>query len=734
MDKDKAAIAAYKKRREKRMDEYERKENWVTIRGVHVLLDKHGNVINNFKDPEHKLKNLRFVDAVSSHTEGGKKVTDAPLQRKTHEAKFNEAMDKLSGKWGGAVTPESGTKNIANALHNLEQGAVVKAGSLQALKQGKGVFKIKGESGTMTAKQLAARIAKGITASGGFASGFPEVKEGTNTNIINKGSQRITHTAQNALESLYNKYKSNKFSRKGLDSMSKSYVSSLPDGSELSVGGNTFAKKNGSWSITDGGTKHKIADNIMAAVLLNHMSTGYSGGTLKVKLPAEVSKGTESKIEKAAEKVIESKPKPAEMPAEMPAEKPAAPAEKPAAKKLSASITDITSGTGTDAEKQSALADAINNMPDGTVIAYESVNKAGMPVVRKGTKMGDKLKFAVKEVPIKYITKSLLKAAANGKKVGTLDEFPEEAKSSESSAAPTTTESKPAESKPAESKPAESKPAESKPAATIPPPKTFATEKMKKAAAIKSDPAKYHPDTVAATYKDWKSSGYVTKFDDKQKKITNDWYAKQTDKVKKDFYAYTGSAYISINDALRDIATTDPGNYMKSRINGMTKALEENKSTEPMYLRRGCSFLSFAGMFGMTKKDLDDILKSDDAAEKVKETFLGSVGINNGFTSCGSTPGTGFTGKHVDMEIYCPEGTEYIFANPFSAHKSFKGSGEYETILQRGTAYRITGIEKTEYGRLKVKCEIVAQRMCVDNFGDDASNALAPSKKLAKAV
>ena len=131
------SIKKPQKRQIKRLDEYKNSENWVTINGVHVLLDKHGNVINNFKDSDHKLKNLRFVDAVSSHTEGGKKVIDAPINRKTHEAKFNDTMKKIaSALGGGAIKKDDAQKRMANAFANLEQGAIINAGDTKALKLG----------------------------------------------------------------------------------------------------------------------------------------------------------------------------------------------------------------------------------------------------------------------------------------------------------------------------------------------------------------------------------------------------------------------------------------------------------------------------------------------------------------------------------------------------------------------------------------------------------------------
>lgn len=314
---EKEAILLYYYRRQKRldsrgvrMDKYANEQNWVTIRGVHVLLDKDGNVINNFKDPQHKLSNLRFVDAVSSHSEGGKKVVDAPLDRQTHEQKFNDSMKKIAVSFSGNKNVEAAKKKIANALAGLEQGAVIESGDVTALKMGKGKFKIQGKKGDFTAQQVADRMNISVNDFSGVTKGFPKVKEGTNGNSIKKGKDRISHTATNALEDLYNKFKSNKYSMVGLRKMARGLAESLPTGSKVETAGFSFEKKKNGWNIEDkeSGESHKVSDVAFSEILLNDMKTGYAGGTLKAEIPDGASAATKEKIEKAAEKVEAAKP------------------------------------------------------------------------------------------------------------------------------------------------------------------------------------------------------------------------------------------------------------------------------------------------------------------------------------------------------------------------------------------------------------------------------------------
>mgnify|MGYP005765880735 CR=1 FL=1 len=88
------------------------------------------------------------------------------------------------------------------------------------------------------------------------------------------------------------------------------------------------------------------------------------------------------------------------------------------------------------------------------------------------------------------------------------------------------------------------------------------------------------------------------------------------------------------------------------------------------------------------------------------------------FTSCGSCKGKGFSG--VIFNIYCPKGTKMIYAEPFSHYGNGGGRKwdgkkpqtsfgyEDETIIQRGTTFRITKVEKSGSG-LYVDMEVIEQ-------------------------
>lgn len=87
--------------------------------------------------------------------------------------------------------------------------------------------------------------------------------------------------------------------------------------------------------------------------------------------------------------------------------------------------------------------------------------------------------------------------------------------------------------------------------------------------------------------------------------------------------------------------------------------------------------------------------------------------VEPAFASCGSAKGQGFSG--YIFRIYCPKGTKMMYAEPFSHYgaggkrkwdgKKTQTSFGYEdeTIIQRGTKFRIMKVEKSGY---KVSFEI----------------------------
>lgn len=86
--------------------------------------------------------------------------------------------------------------------------------------------------------------------------------------------------------------------------------------------------------------------------------------------------------------------------------------------------------------------------------------------------------------------------------------------------------------------------------------------------------------------------------------------------------------------------------------------------------------------------------------------------------SCGSAKGQGFGG--YIFRIYCPKGTKMMYAEPFSHYgagykrkwdgKKQQASFGYEdeTIIQRGTKFKVTKVEKVG-SKLSFEIEVIEQ-------------------------
>ena len=109
--------------------------------------------------------------------------------------------------------------------------------------------------------------------------------------------------------------------------------------------------------------------------------------------------------------------------------------------------------------------------------------------------------------------------------------------------------------------------------------------------------------------------------------------------------------------------------------------------------------------------DISNIITSD------LSKIIGKEGLNKPFMSTAHTKGYGFVGSgenkvtsHCVYNIYCPKGTKGIYTEPYSRYgrlwddgykwdgkdgvHSYGGSMELEVILQRGTRFRVTKVQR----------------------------------------
>ena len=166
-----------------------------------------------------------------------------------------------------------------------------------------------------------------------------------------------------------------------------------------------------------------------------------------------------------------------------------------------------------------------------------------------------------------------------------------------------------------------------------------------------------------------------------------------------------------------------------SQIRSMTEIIEQSTYEEDVWLVRGCDYNAMDSFFRMSESKLRSL-----TTEQMREQLVGRSNRIGSFVSCGTAFGKGFSSKPVAMEIYCPAGSEMMYAEPFSHYsgasyngKSWDGKkkqtsfgSEDETILQRGGYYTVTDAYKGSDGKMHVVMELHPEQG-YDKFQQDPS-------------
>lgn len=172
-----------------------------------------------------------------------------------------------------------------------------------------------------------------------------------------------------------------------------------------------------------------------------------------------------------------------------------------------------------------------------------------------------------------------------------------------------------------------------------------------------------------------------------------------TDEEKNAIFGYT-SSYHNINEPLRGLtyygsaADTQLG---LDRIPLMESIINKSYYDKDIWLQRG------GGMVELKKYGLSNYAYATDA-EII--ALVGKEGTEGAFTSAGVAKGKGL-GGNVITNIYAPRGTKMMYAEPYSSFGNGSGrswdgiakqstfESESEIILQRGTTFRVTKVEKS---------------------------------------
>lgn len=226
----------------------------------------------------------------------------------------------------------------------------------------------------------------------------------------------------------------------------------------------------------------------------------------------------------------------------------------------------------------------------------------------------------------------------------------------------------------------------------------------------KNDPDKFSQKRKDAAV--WAKSARES--DEKLRDVAGTAWRSATNDQKDAAFKYTsGSSYI--NEPLRGI--TYVGQYL-GKYNGVKDAtslanlIERSSYKMDIWLQRGVDRNGFRGVFG---EDIASMTLSQARSE-----LLGKTGTEMGFSSCGSSKGTGFSSKEIVYNIYCPSGTKMIYAEPFSHYgegskrlwdgisKQSSFGSESEVIIQKETLFRITKID-LKGSKWYVDVEVVGQ-------------------------
>lgn len=172
---------------------------------------------------------------------------------------------------------------------------------------------------------------------------------------------------------------------------------------------------------------------------------------------------------------------------------------------------------------------------------------------------------------------------------------------------------------------------------------------------------------------------------------------------------------------------------VKGYIENLTSLISKSTYDKDITLVRGNGYDGIAALFGV---DIGRLKRA--STKELEELLVKREGKDEGFCSCGSSSGSGFDDKDVIMHIACPAGTQMLYLEPFAAYggsspysstrlsemyrrgekpKSYwdgkseasKFGDQDETLIQRGTTYKATGVKRDATGKLHIYCQVIKQ-------------------------
>ena len=175
---------------------------------------------------------------------------------------------------------------------------------------------------------------------------------------------------------------------------------------------------------------------------------------------------------------------------------------------------------------------------------------------------------------------------------------------------------------------------------------------------------------------------------------------------------YLGVGNVDLDQIGVNYSGFKPGE-VKKQIDQMTDIIDKSSYDFDIWVNRGVGYNGMDKFFGIDANDF--YLSESELAAKL----VGTEPTEYGFMSTGVAKGKGFGGQ-IKLNIYCPEGTKMMYAEPFSAYgngagKSWDGiskqssfGSESEMILQRGTQFKVKKVEKSN-GTWYIDMDVIGQ-------------------------
>lgn len=182
---------------------------------------------------------------------------------------------------------------------------------------------------------------------------------------------------------------------------------------------------------------------------------------------------------------------------------------------------------------------------------------------------------------------------------------------------------------------------------------------------------------------------------------------------------YGTNKYLGVGNVDLNMIGTKYGGYkpgqVKKQIDAVTSIIDKSEYDFDIWLQRGCRRDGMDKFFGIDMRDFD--LPEAQLAAKL----IGTTPTEYAFMSTGVAKGKGLNlNGGVLLNVYAPKGTKMMYVEPFSAFGNGSGRAwdgitkqshfghEAEMLMQRGTKFRVTKVEKNN-GIIYVDMEVIEQ-------------------------